>query len=59
MIGKLIILVFIEIIIIYICLRSWYIYYKKKEIENDKRMLVLEKRIEEYKHPLKIKEKKK
>ena len=53
------IVVFIEIIILYIGLRSWYIYYKKKEIENDKRMLVLEKRIDnlyaeflKYKHLL-------
>lgn len=55
MIGKLIILVFIEIIILYIGLRSWYIYYKKKEIENDYRILQLEKRMSKFERKVKNK----
>lgn len=35
----------IEIVILYIAILIIYCWYKKKEIENDKRMLVLEKRI--------------
>lgn len=47
MIGELIIFIIFEIVILYIGIRSLYIWYKKKEIENDKRMLVLEKRIQD------------
>lgn len=43
--NELIIFVIFEIIILYIGIRSFYIWFKKKEIENDKRMLILEKRI--------------
>lgn len=45
--SELIIFIIFEIIILYIGIRSFYIWYKKKEIENDKRMLVLEKRIQD------------
>lgn len=53
MIGKLIILIFIEIIILYIVLRSCYIYHKKKEIENDYRILQLEKRMSKFERKVK------
>ena len=43
--SEIILFVIFEILILYIGIRSFYIWYKKKEIENDKRMLVLEKRI--------------
>lgn len=43
--SEIIIFIIFEIIILYIGIRSFYIWYKKKEIENDKRMLILEKRI--------------
>ena len=45
MIGKLIILVFIELIILYISLRCLYLFYKKKENENENRFIQLEKRV--------------
>lgn len=51
--NELIICIIIEVIILYIGIRMFYIWYKKKENEYDYRMLVLEKRIEDYKRLLK------
>ncbi len=47
MISELKIIVIIEIFILYIIIRISYKIYKKEQIENEKRMQMLEKRIQD------------
>lgn len=48
------IFIIIEIVILYILIRTIYIIYKKQQIENEHRLLVLEKRIEENRQLIKL-----
>lgn len=54
MISELKIIVIIEIFILYILISISYKIYKKEKIENEKRILVLEKRIEENRQLIKL-----
>lgn len=54
MTSELKIIIIVEIIILYIVLRIAYMFYKKQQIENEHRMLVLEKRIEDNRQLIKL-----